>query len=429
MIGSRKIRITAALFVCASIVALLWPRAFNYVSTFAVVNAPVVTLHSPIDGTVIQASPQVSIPVRRTQTLIAVAATYPRAADLSRLEAEEETRGRRIAALIAESREVEGLAEVLKLRADRRRESERDYLSARLDEARAGRDAAAARLAQAETEMKRLKDRGGRSASAVRARRAAEVVVTEAQANVAAAEARIAGARVQAAALEAGDPLPGAAGGRDYESEREDEIALRLADIAARRASLEAESAGALPVINGLRRAVERNDIFRPIAAVDGVVWTASRQQGASVTAGTPLVQILDCSRRFVEVNLPENIFDEVSAGTLAEVRLRGSEKGWFLARVVSRHASAGGSTSAVDAAIPDIAKGQGMKVFLQIAPADPRRPGVAAAFCDVGRSAEVRIPRHTPQVIANSLSFLRQLWGAGRDAVAGSGPAPEPKG
>ena len=62
-------------------------------------------------------------------------------------------------------------------------------------------------------------------------------------------------------------------------------------------------------------------------------------------------------------------------------------------ARVISRHAAGRGSpASAIDAAVERPIDATGLKVFIGLDPADVSDPEVAAAFCDVGRTAEVRI-------------------------------------
>ena len=77
-----------------------------------------------------------------------------------------------------------------------------------------------------------------------------------------------------------------------------------------------------------------------------------------------------------------------------AVVRLRGSDEA-FEAMVVSRHAAGrGAAQSAVDAAVLEPYETGGVKVFLRMSPANIRDPEVAAAFCDVGRTAEVQV-RH----------------------------------
>ena len=106
------------------------------------------------------------------------------------------------------------------------------------------------------------------------------------------------------------------------------------------------------------------------------------------------MFQILDCERRFIEVVFEERAFENLPAGTEATVRLRGADAP-FTARVVSRHAAGGGAAlSAVDAAVLASEDSDGVKVFLEMDPADISAPGVAEAFCDVGRTAEVQI-RH----------------------------------
>ena len=88
MLGSRTIRILAAVFVCMAVFSLLWPRATGYVSTFAVVNAPVLTVRAPVNGVIVSPSPGLAAPVSRDEVLFDLLATQTSRTELSRLRAE-----------------------------------------------------------------------------------------------------------------------------------------------------------------------------------------------------------------------------------------------------------------------------------------------------------------------------------------------------
>lgn len=404
------------MFVGLSVVALLWPQATGYVSKFAVINAPVLTVRAPIDGTIVAPTPGVSEPLRRDQVLIDVRATRASRAELTRLDGEVLARIRQADALREEERAAVRVLQVLQERFPLEVESERLFLLHKIDEELAIRDMQVAQWGKARRDYKRVVDlarRGTRPAHEVEDARTA---VLEVQALIAASEARIAAMEVELDAIRNGLPSPAGTGRRDFGHDRIDDMTLALADIRSRRRAAEGQRDAAKAQRDSLATEVDGLARFRPVAPADGVIWTASRQAGASVTNGSDLFQILDCERRFIEVIFEERAFENLPAGTEATVRLRGAGAP-FSARIVSRHAAGGGSAvSAVDAAVLASEDSDGVKVFLAMEPADITDPEVAAAFCDVGRTAEVQIRHSRFEGIFDPIS---DLWARISEAAA----------
>lgn len=416
MLANRKMRIAAAVFILTAVLNLLWPRMTGQVSTFAVVNAPVVTVRAPINGRIVRPAPGLASPVTRDDILIDIRATFEhRAEAFARLEGERLSLKRKIAALAREAEAVASIADALRLRARAETAAETAFLAEKLAEARAARRGNEVAFDRAAARFDRLSALAERRVVPAADLSAAEFDVAGADAALAADDARIAALEIELAAIEDGLPSPAGTGRRDFAYDRLHDVEMALADLRTRRSTAEGQLAGVERALARLGEDVQRQDRFRPVAATNGVIWTASRAAGASVTLGADLVQVLDCERRFLEVVFPERSFESLPPGTMAEVRLRGGRQ-TFAARVVSRHAAArGGTLSAVDAAVLSPYEDGGVKVFLALEPADVTDPAVAAAFCDVGRTAEVRIrdPR-----IGRALASLRRA--AERLGVAG---------
>lgn len=420
MLGSRRIRLVAAGFVGSAVVALLWPQATGYVSKFAVINAPVLTVRAPIDGTIVVATPGVASPLRRDDVLLDVRATRASRAELARLQADVSAKTRQAGALLDEEASAQAIRDMLEKRVSREVESEVTYLVHKISEEQAIRDMHAAQLGRATRFFQRareLSERGMRPEYEVEDARTA---VLELEALIAASEARTYAMETELAAIRDGLPSPAGTGRRDFAHDRLDDIAMALADIKSRRMAAEGQRDAALAQLAELRDELDGLARFRPVASTDGVVWTASRQSGASVTNGSDLLQMLDCERRFIEVVFEERAFENLSAGTEATVRLRGSDTP-FKARVVSRHAAGGGAAvSAVDAAVLTQDDSDGVKVFLAMEPADVSDPAVAEAFCDVGRTAEVQIRHPRFEGLLKPLSDTwARLTGQGGEAIA----------
>lgn len=394
MLGSRAIRILAAMFVCSAVAALLWPRATGYVSIFAVVNAPVQTVRAPINGVIVTPTPGLAEPVSRDQVLFDLAATQTSRSEIARLRAEAEAREAEAAALREQEFAAEEIVRGLKARVAAETESEIVFLTRKLEQSRADRRLHEVAWDRANAEFRRMEALARRGSVPARDLDEAGFRMAEAEAELAADDAQIAALMVELRAIEGGLPSPAGTGRRDFAYDRLDDVELALADIRTRRIAAEARRDGAEFELTSMRSELDGMGRFRPAAAADGVIWTASRQAGASVTLGSDLFQVLDCERRFIEVIFEERAFENLPTGTRATVRLRGSDHG-FEATVVSRHAAGrGAAQSAVDAAVLEPYETGGVKVFLRMEAADISDPEVAAAFCDVGRTAEVQV-RH----------------------------------
>ena len=395
MLGSRYIRILAALFVCMAVAALLWPRATGYVSTFAVVNAPVLTIRAPINGVILSPSPGLAAPVGRDEILFDLLATQTSRSEIARLRAESVTAEAEAEALRQQEEAASQVVSGLRARIASETESEIVFLTRKLEQARADRRLHEIAWDRANAEHLRLEGLVERGRVPKADLEEAGFRRSEAEAELAADDAQIAALKVEIGAIEAGLPSPAGTGRRDFAYDRLDDMEMALADIRTRRIAAEARRSGVRSQLRALEDELDGLGRFRPAASADGVIWTASRQAGASVTLGSDLFQVLDCERRFMEVIFEERAFENLAPGTRASVRLRGSNQP-FEATVVSRHAAGrGAAQSAVDAAVLEPYETSGVKVFLRMEPADIRDPAVAAAFCDVGRTAEVQVRHH----------------------------------
>ena len=423
MFGNRGLRLFAAIFVSSAVVALLWPRATGYVSTYAVVNAPVVTVRAPLNGTIVTATPALASPVLRDEILFDLAASRESRAEISRLQASVLERSTRADALFTEERALMAVVDALESRARAETEIEIVFLTRKVEEIVAIRQLHEVQWDRARAAIDRLQLLSKRGAVTDVKLAEAEFTLAEAEALIAADDARIAAMKVEIAAIDSGLPSPAGTGRRDFAYDRMDDIRLALADVRTRRKSAAGARDAALAELAARRDELRGLARFRPLAATNGVIWTASRQAGASVTLGSDLFQVLDCERRFVEVIFTEKAFENIPAGTEATVRLRGSGHA-FSARVVSRHAAGGGvAHSAVDAAIANVRDAGGVKVFLSMEPADVGDPAVAHAFCDVGRTAEVQIRhRHLDGMFDPVVTVIRRAFDAGRTLAADTG-------
>ena len=152
-----------------------------------------------------------------------------------------------------------------------------------------------------------------------------------------------------------------------------------------------------------------------PIA---GIVWRSAALDGRPVLPGDEIVEILDCRARYLEAYLPEGLMGTVSVGQFAEVRLTG-ELETFKAPIVSILGNAA-RFDHVELAAKDSEPNAGkMRVIIELtAESLPLDHG---KFCDVGRTAQVSLPRDLTAVtrIADLFSHSVRTTFSWLEAVA----------
>ena len=287
MLGKRSVRILAALFVISAVTSLLWPRATGYVSTFAVVNAPVLTVRSPLNGVILEPSPGLAAPVSRDQVLFDLRATQTSRAEISRLRAEQASRTAEAHALEAEAKLAEQVVAALRARIKDETESELIFLTRKIEEARADRLLNEVAWDRANAEFLRLETLEKRGRVPAKDLDEAKFRQAEAEAELAADDARIAALKVEIEAIEMGFPSPAGTGRRDFAYDRLQDMEMALADIRTRLSTANARRDGVATELVSIQSELDGLGRFRPEASTNGVIWTASRQKGASVTLGS----------------------------------------------------------------------------------------------------------------------------------------------
>ncbi len=175
--------------------------------------------------------------------------------------------------------------------------------------------------------------------------------------------------------------------------------------------------------LRAMRADLEAKASFEPRAASTGVVWRAAPAAGTSVASGDALVELLDCERRFVEVSLSGRHFENIAPGDPATILLKGSGK-----RFTAHVEAVGGAGARFDhpnlaSDTPSVAAGD-VQILVRLDPVDLDDPNVAATFCDVGRTAEVRFARPKGAVAGQFIAHLKAFGGKALFGVGGTAEA-----
>ncbi len=123
------------------------------------------------------------------------------------------------------------------------------------------------------------------------------------------------------------------------------------------------------------------------------LVWSSSSSSGAAIRAGEPVLDLVDCRRRFVQVALPERKAEVIGQGSPAKVRLIGSDQ-WMEGKVVNITGAAGRRDDSLLAASTYSLPGE-QQIMIDVALPAPQPDRIdGSRKCEVGRLAEVRFSR-----------------------------------
>jgi multidrug resistance efflux pump len=295
-------------------------------STEAILNARLITLRAPIEGEVgtglnglvvgtqlDQGAPLVKIDNMR--------ADRGRLDDLRRLIGQLE--GER-AAFVTRNQNLSALHGELADQTQSFKEARERQLDARIAELRSEIAGATANKAEAERALARatpLAESGTISTAGFEKVKRDVTVTTETET---ALRHRLAGVEVERAALARGVFVGDSYNDQPRSSQRADEIAQRLSEVAAdirerdvRLAALRTELADETRRYEALARA----DLTAPVR---GSVWEVLTAPGETVVRGQELVRLLDCSGLVVTATVGETAYNRLKIGDPARFRLRG---------------------------------------------------------------------------------------------------------
>ncbi|WP_073127918.1 HlyD family secretion protein [Palleronia salina] len=377
----------------ASAAVAIAPRLTGHISSSAVVNAPIIAVYAPFDGVIEHASPSIAQPVEEGDTLLVLNNRSLRGSELRALRSSLAAVSGEMSGLTQQSNAPERLRKELENRRDAAIDARKRWFVPRLDEAWAMVQHAEATVDASKARLQRIEKLSKNGSIAQREVEEARTTLLEDRATLASATATMRRLQIERDALTGGSNLDLESNDLEQIGYRLDEIAVRQADIQARLIQLRASRQGLQSQIAGLSIETKKQNAFVPKVTAAGVIWEVSAPEGSSVSIGEPLAQVLDCSRRFMEVILPEDSFETIVPGTPAQVKYKGASES-FTARVSAVYGANTRPNRNMQAAEPRLTVDSGLRVIVGIGPADPSDPKVSRAFCEVGRSAEVRFDR-----------------------------------
>ncbi|HEV3084863.1 MAG TPA: HlyD family efflux transporter periplasmic adaptor subunit [Gemmataceae bacterium] len=330
----KKIRLLLGLglMVAAVWLATAWllmPGLWSITSTRAVVNARIITLHSPIEGTVATSPPPVGKAVSAGCPLFDVENALVDGSRLEELQTEVASLAERVTALKAQDKELERLKKQLSNDAGRYHEASLRRLERQVDEARAVAAAADSFLKQRTYRKQQLsKLFAGKSVSELEMV-TGDLALEAAQSKSAQAQAclRRLNEELEAARDSSFAGLSDSRNDVPYSMQRAHEIAIYQHDLAAKTQEHTVRYNQVRKQLRIEQQRLERQSRFHVKAPIDGIVWRRPVDSGSTVTRQTDLLQLLDASDIFVDALVNERYFGAAQPGDEVVIGLIGSHE------------------------------------------------------------------------------------------------------
>jgi hypothetical protein len=317
------------------LVLTLWaliPLFIDVRSMQAVVNAPIVTLRSPIDGTLtFQCQTACGASPGANSLLFDVKNPLADDGRLDVLKDEQALLDARVEGLSRQLAGLTDLRENLIVAARKYQEARLRTLELEREGAMSLVKAAQAIEKQRENEKDmyiRLKPSGAASTQeADAARYTAEAALhsaAQAQKNVENLEEQIRALRdgVHVGQNDGRNDLP-------YSAQRLHEISFRMEEIKAALHQDQAKLDHLKRHIQAEEERLARRTSFTATASADWVVWRQHAISGTAIKADSPLLDLIDPAEIFIDAVVYEKNLNRIRPGDTARVRLAGSDKEW----------------------------------------------------------------------------------------------------
>jgi multidrug resistance efflux pump len=224
------------------------------------------------------------------------------------------------------------------------------------------------------------------------------------------ADARIQRLKVERDSAEKGIFIANGASDAPYSQQQRDRLALRRQELETeilQQTSIAKQLAAEVTEEQSRLDRIGHSDVVLP---ADHVVWSVLASPGSTVTEGQTILDLADCTRRFVVVDLPEREFEQIKPNAPAEVRLIGGDD-WRQGKVRQVIGSAARTDDRLLAAQVPHPTSSSITVEVEL-PQDTEAGH--SGFCNIGRLAEVRFQRTGLGIVDRMFKALASLTGGG---------------
>jgi multidrug resistance efflux pump len=391
LIRSRFSRIALALILLGLSAWAFAPYIKYRIAPSAFINAELLRVTAPIAGRLTQNLPRKGEFVAQSERVTLIDSMAPDRRHLLDIERQYSTSKENAELARKQLDEIAAIDVEL----DKRIEAYRDGMISRLnhevEEADADRSGCLA-------EVRQRIDVGSRMKALVEAGTASQIRTAEALAIQEAtstrchmAEARSQRLEVELKAAQDGVYLSDGANDVPYSQQQRDHLILRRQDLQTLLLQETRRISQLTDEIAEERNRMARVDHYDLTLPPSHVIWSVAASPGSAVIEGQTLLDLADCGRRFVAVELPARDFEQIKAGDRAAVRLIGSND-WTEGKVRQVRGSAARADDRLLAAqVPTPNAGN---ITVEVSLERDVTPADGNGFCDIGRMAEVRFDR-----------------------------------
>lgn len=392
LIRSRVARVTLAILILGAGLWAFYPYVMHRVSSAAFVNAELMRVTSPIQGHLTTNLPHKGAFISETTTLPLVEAPAADRRQLAIYEQEHAVATARVSLSEAQLEELERKDYELGERFDRYRGAILERLAREREEANANLIACHARKDELKKQRQRVESLA--KTGYVSTQRLDEIksAHVSAMANCDASKARLERLKSASTAAKQGIFLQDGYNDTPYSQQQRDRLVLRKQELEAEILRERARITQLAMDMERERARLARASQYQFALPARHVVWTITASPGSQVVEGQAIMDLANCERRFVSVELPERDFESVKLGGYAAVRLLGSDT-WMDGTVQQVLGSAARQDERLLAA--QTPQPEGRRITVEIRLTADTVPTEGGRYCDIGRMAEVRLDRH----------------------------------
>lgn len=390
-IRNRWVRVAVACFLIGFGLWAFLPYAAHRVAPAAYVNAEILRLTAPIRGRLTEALPEKGAYIREESSLTLIQNDTADTRQLAIFREELAISEAKIALARRQLVEIADADRRLAEKADAHRIAVIRAMRGEIAEAAADIRALDIERAEFARTLRRVEDL------------AAKGIVTRAKLDEARADADGAIARHEAAAArrqrlkaelaaaEAGIYLRDGGNDAPYSEQQRDRLMLQRQQLQATLLSEQARAAYLTGQVEVEAARVAAASVFRFDLPAGHVVWNVAASPGSAVVEGQDLLDLADCRRRFVSVEMPEREVEDIQRGDKVRVRLLGADD-WVTGEVEQMRGSAAHAEDRLYAAKQE--KGDARSITVDVSLPTGAMANAVARQCDIGRQAEVRFNR-----------------------------------
>jgi len=326
LIYGRGIRTVIVGLFLAAVCATLGVRILITTSIKGVVNAPILLIQSPIDGTVISDDIKAGNTIPKGAGLFCIANDRLDKSNEAHIRAQLGLANASIAGIQKQISGYTATKQSLEERLQWHLSANSAFLLHKSEETRSLLSKTVATKLQTARDLDRQKQLAGKGIDSAQAYENVQLKYEQLENEVRSLEAGLGKNTSELEANKQGVLLDGYSGA-PYAQQRLDEVSLRMSEAEARLEDLKAEQE-VLEV--QLAESVKLNakllstTIESPSLCL---VQSIRVTKGTDVVKGTVLCELIDCAKSYVEATIPEKKFDQVRVGDPAEIYLYGSSK------------------------------------------------------------------------------------------------------